>query len=62
MCFRQSLSISETTPLIAELEFGFQGHYGEPSMSFTHSVTSFGKALFRAECNLSEGEWSLKKE
>ena len=62
MCFRQSLSISKTTPLIAELEFGFQGHYGEPSMSFTHSVTSFGKVLFHAEYNLSKGEWSLKKE
>lgn len=61
MHFKKSLSISEANPLIAEIELGFQGHYGEPSMSFTDSITDFGKALFCAEYDLNTGQWSLKK-
>ena len=61
MPFKSILGISEDNPLIADIELGFQGHYGEPNMPFSESVTCPGKIIFSAEYDLSTGYWSLQK-
>ena len=61
MPFMSILGISEDNPLIAEIELGFQGHYGEPNMSFSESVTCPGRIIFSTEYDLSTGQWSLQK-
>ena len=61
MHFKSSLGISEDNPLIADIELGFQGHYGEPNMSFSDPIKCPGKTIFCAEYDLTTGQWSLQK-
>lgn len=58
----QHLNISDANPLFVDLELGFHGHYGEPNMSFSDSITCLGKTLFCAEYDLTTGQWSLQKQ
>ena len=61
MHFNQNLNISDANPLFVDLELGFHGHYGEPTMSFSDSITCLGKTLFCSEYDLTTGQWSLQK-
>lgn len=58
----QHLNVSDANPLFVDLELGFHGHYGEPNMSFSDSITCLGKTLFCAEYDLTTGQWSLQKQ
>ena len=62
MHFNQNLNISDANPVSVELELSFHGHYGEPTMSFSDSITCLGKTLFCAEYDLTTGQWSLQKQ
>lgn len=61
MHFNEKLSISDADPLLADIELGFHGHYGEPNMSFSDSITCLGKTVFSAEYDLATGQWSIRK-
>ena len=61
MHFNQSLDISDANPLFVDLELGFHGHYGEPTMSFSDTITCLGNTLFCSEYDLTTGQWSLQK-
>ncbi|KAJ7374686.1 hypothetical protein OS493_005028 [Desmophyllum pertusum] len=61
MHFNKKLSISDADPLLADIELGFHGHYGEPNMSFSDSITCLGKTVFSANCVIMATSSTPKK-
>lgn len=61
MPFKSIRCICDDSPLILDIELGFQGHYGEPNLSFSDKFTCPGQSIFSADYEFSTGEWSLRK-
>jgi len=59
--FPGHVSLSKEVPLPVSLALTFQGHYGEPELAISHTITNVGRTIFMLEFDVASAEWHVHK-
>lgn len=59
--FPRHVSLSKEVPLPVSLTLTFQGHYGEPELAISHTISSVGRTIFMLEFDVASAEWHVHK-